>query len=148
MSYQEVKNYVSLISTLCIFGGYCTYVFLNNRDDIWHSTASLSFWGAVVLILIPVSIVAKMVVTTLFIIIYRSVTKEQEPSFADELDKLIGLKASRVSYFVFVAGFLLGMCALAMEWPLSWAFVILIFAGFLAEVADGVAQLYLYRKGI
>ncbi len=100
MSYQEVKNYVSLISTLCIFGGYSTYVFLNNRDDIWHSTASLSFWGAVVLILIPVSIVAKKVVTTLFIIIYRSVTKEQEPSFADELDKLIGLKASRVSYLL------------------------------------------------
>lgn len=148
MSYQEIKNYVSLISTVCIFGGYCSYVFLNNREEIWHSTASLSFWGVVVLILIPVSIVAKIVVTILCIIIYRTVTKEQEPSFADELDKLIELKASRISYFVFVAGFLLGMCALAMEWPLSWAFVILILSGFLAEVADSVGQLYLYRKGI
>ncbi|WP_027086594.1 hypothetical protein [Cohnella panacarvi] len=148
MSYQEIKNVVSLISTVCIFGGYCAYVFLNNRDEIWHSTATLSFWGAVVLILIPVSIVARIVVTILFIMIYRMVTKEQEPSFADELDKLIELKASRVSYAVFVVGFLFGMFALAMEWPLSWAFVFMICSGFMAEVADGVAQLYWYRKGI
>jgi hypothetical protein len=148
MSYQEIKNYVSLISTVFIFGGYCSYVFLNNRDEIWHSTASLSFWAAVVLILIPVSIAAKIVVTILFIIIYRAVTKEQEPSFADELDKLIELKASRISYFVFVAGFLLGMCGLALEWPLSLAFVMMICFGFLAEMADGATQLYLYRKGI
>ena len=148
MSYQEIKNYVSLICTMLIFGGYCLYVYVNYGEQIVNSTAPLSFWGAVILILIPVSIVAKIIVSIVFVMIYRMVTKEQEPAFTDELDKLIELKASRVSYYVFIFGFLLSMCVLAMEWPLSVAFVILVFCGFLAEMADGVAQLYLYRKGI
>lgn len=148
MSYQEIKNYVSLISTMLIFGGYCLYVYANYGGQIMDGTATLSFWGAVILILIPVSVAAKIVVSIIFVIVYRMVTKEQEPAFTDELDKLIELKASRISYYVFVLGFLLAMCALALEWPLSLAFIILVFCGFLAEMADGVAQLYLYRKGI
>lgn len=131
-----------------IFGAYCLYVFQKYQEQILNSTASLSFWGSVILTLILVSIVANIIITIVFIIIYRVTTNEDEPSFADELDILIELKASRISYYVFIVGFLLAMGALAMDMPLSLTFTILIFSGFFAQVVENVTQLYYYRKGV
>ena len=75
MSYQEKKNIVSLISTLLIFGFYCLYVFQKYQEGSIDSTDTFRFWGAVILILIPVSIVAKIIITIVFNIIYRITTK-------------------------------------------------------------------------
>jgi len=147
MSYQEKKIYVSLISTTLIFGFYCLYVFQNHQESI-DSSESFSFWGAVILILIPASIVAKIIIAIVFNIINRITTNEKEPSFADELDKLIELKATRISHYVFVAGFLLAMGLLAMDQPPSAMFITLILSGFLSELLGGITQLYLYRRGV
>jgi hypothetical protein len=147
MSYQEKKNIVSLISTLLIFGIYCWYVFQMYQEGRIDST-SFRFWGAVILILIPVSIVAKIIISIVFNIINRITTNEKEPSFSDELDKLIELKAIRNSHSVFVAGFLLAMVLLVFDKPPSVMFITLILSGFLSEVVGGITQLYLYRKGV
>jgi hypothetical protein len=147
MSYQEKKIYVNLISTTVIFGFYCLYVFQTHQERI-DSTDSFSFWAAVILILIPVSIVAKIIISIVFNIINRITTNEKEPSFSDELDKLIELKAIRNSHSVFVAGFLLAMVLLVIDKPPSVMFITLILSGFLSEVVGGITQLYLYRKGV
>jgi hypothetical protein len=147
MSYQEKKNYVNLFSTSLIFGFYCLYVFQTHQESI-DSTDSFSFWGSVILILIPVSIVAKIIVSIVFNIINRIATNEKEPSFSDELDKLIELKAIRISHYVFVAGFLLAMGSLVIDMPPSVMFITLIFSGFASEVVGGITQLYLYRRGV
>jgi hypothetical protein len=147
MSYQEKKIYVNLISTIVIFGFYCLYVFQKYQDSI-DSTDSFKFWGAVILILIPVSIVAKIIISIVFNIINTITTNEKEPSFSDELDKLIELKALRYSHSVFVAGFLLALVLLVIDKPPSAMFITLIFSGFLSEVVGGITQLYLYRKGV
>lgn len=148
MSYQEKKNIVSLISTILIFGSYCLYVFLRFNDANVEGAELFRFWGAVILILIPVSIVAKIIIEIVFIIINRIATKEVEPSFTDELDKLIDLKAMRISYFVFIFGFLLAMGSLVLQMPPSAMFIILFLAGFTSEVASILWRLYLYRKGV
>ncbi|WP_236339869.1 hypothetical protein [Paenibacillus plantiphilus] len=98
--------------------------------------------------MILVSIVANIVITIVFIIIYRITTNEEEPAFADELDKLIELKAIKISHYVFLLGFLLAMSSLAMDMPLSVTFILLIFSGFLAQLGNIVTQLYHYRKGV
>jgi len=147
MSYQEKKSIVSLISSLLIFGSYCVYVYQaqgGGNPDVEDPR----FWASAILVLIPVSIAAKIVISIFFSIVYKIATNEAEPSFSDELDKLIGLKAVRASHYVFVLGFLLALLALVLHQPLSVMFIVLALAGFLSEVAGLLTQLYLYRKGV
>ncbi len=148
MSYQEKKNIVSLVSTILIFGFYCLYVFQRYQEGSMDTTETFKFWGAAILILIPVTIVAKIIIDIVFNIINRIATKEKEPSFSDELDKLIELKATRISHYVFVLGFLLAMGSLVMEMQPSTMFIILIFSGFVSEVVGVITTLYCYRRGV
>ncbi|MCL6603541.1 MAG: hypothetical protein K6T94_11750 [Paenibacillus sp.] len=148
MSYQEKKNIVSLMGSLFIFGMYCLYVFQKQSVGSIDSTDTFRFWGAFILILIPVSIVAKIIITIVFNIIYRLTTNEIEPSFYDELDKLIELKATRNSYYVFILGFLLSMGSLVLEMQPSAMFIILIASGLVSEMVGGITQLYHYRRGV
>jgi hypothetical protein len=148
MSYQEKKNVVSLISTTLIFGFYCLYVFQRYQDGSIDSADTLHFWAGAILILIPVSIVAKIITSIVFNIINRITTNEKEPSFADELDKLIELKATRNSHYAFVLGFLLAMGSLVMDMTPSMMFIILLISGFVSEVVGVLTQLYHYRRGV
>jgi len=148
MSYQEKKNIVSLLGTLLVFVIYCLYVFEKYPEATLDSLDSFSFWASVNLILIPVSIVAKIIISIVFNIIYRITTKEKEPSFADELDKIIELKATRNSHYMFILGFLVAMGSLVVEMPPYMMFIILIFSGLLSEVVGVTTQIYLYRKGV
>jgi hypothetical protein len=148
MSYQEKKNIVTLVGTLLVFVLYCLYVFQKYPAGNLNSTDTFSFWGASILILIPVSIVAKIIITIVFNIIYRITNNEVEPSFSDELDRLIGLKATRNSHYAFILGFLLSMGSLVMDMPYSAMFMIFIFSGFVSEMVGVITQLYLYRRGV
>ncbi|AJY74195.1 hypothetical protein [Paenibacillus beijingensis] len=148
MSYQEKKNIVSLISTIVVFGAYCWNVYLRYNDTNMEGAELFRFWGAAILILVPVSMVARMIIEIIFIIINWLSTKEAAPSFADELDKIIELKAIRISYFVFILGFLLAMGSLVLQMKLSSMFIIMFLSGFTADVAGIIWRLYLYRKGV
>lgn len=148
MSFQEKRNIVSLFSTLLIFTLYCMYVFQRYQEGSLDSTDTFKFWGSVILILIPVSIVAKIIIHIVFSIIHTIATNEKEPSFSDELDKLIELKVTRNSHYVFVLGFVLSMGSLVMDMSPSVMFIILILSGFVSEVVGIIPQLYLYRRGV
>lgn len=148
MSYQEKKNIVALATTLLVFGSYSLYMYIRFNDANLEGAELFRFWGAFILILIPVSIVARIIIEVGFIVVNRITTKEVEPSFADELDKLILLKAMRTSFFVFVFGFLLAMGSLVLNMAISTMFIILILSGFLSEVAGNISQLYYYRRGV
>lgn len=148
MSYQEKKNIVSLISTLLIFSLYSMYVFQMYKEGSFHSTDDFSFWGSFIIILIAVSILAKIIINIIFNIIYRITTHEKEPSFSDELDKLIHFKSITVSHYVFVVGFVLAMGLLAMGVPPYIMFIILIFSGVISDVVGMITEIYLYRKGV
>ncbi|WP_261304292.1 hypothetical protein [Paenibacillus andongensis] len=148
MSFQEKKNIVSLFTTLLIFSIYSMYVFQKYQEGSFHASNEFSFWGAFILILIPVSIVAKVIIHIVFSILNTLATKEKEPLITDELDKLIALKSTRNSHYVFIIGFLLSMIPLVMDQPPYVMFIILIGSGLLSEVVGISTQLYLYRKGV
>ena len=148
MSIQERKLLISLLSTFLIFGLYSLYVHQNAPFGVPDPDSPYRFWGSFILILIPVTIAAKIVIAIVFSILHKIATNEEEPRFADELDRLIGLKASRNSYYVFVLGFVLAMAALVLDMSPATMFVILVGSGFMAEVTDYVSQLYYYRKGV
>ncbi|MFD2611445.1 hypothetical protein [Paenibacillus gansuensis] len=148
MTYQEKKSIVSLISTILIFGFYCLYMYPQFPEGRLESAETFRFWGSFVLVLMLISIVAHIVISIIFNIIFRITTKEKEPKFADELDKLIELKANRISFFVFIIGFLLAMGSLVIDRPSQAMFMILIASGFLSDLTGSVTKLYHYRKGV
>ncbi|CAN7727984.1 hypothetical protein [Paenibacillus sp. LjRoot56] len=148
MTYQEKKSIVSLISTILIFGAYCLYMYPQFPEGGLESTETFRFWGSFVLVLMLVSIVAHIIISIIFNIVFRITTREKEPKFADELDKLIELKANRISFFVFIIGFLIAMGSLVIDMPSQAMFMILIASGFLSDLTGSVTKLYHYRKGV
>jgi hypothetical protein len=111
-------------------------------------TETFRFWGSFVLILTLVSIVAHIIISIIFNIVFRVTTREKEPAFADEMDKLVDLKATRNSFFVFIVGFLLAMTSLVVDQPSQVMFIILIASGFISDVTGSVTKLYHYRRGV
>ncbi|MDN5202706.1 hypothetical protein QQ008_15055 [Fulvivirgaceae bacterium BMA10] len=147
MSYQEKRAIVSILSSLLIFGCYSFYVFQINQEESLSRINEPGFWGSFILILIPVSIVAKIIIYILFLIINKIATNESAPSFEDERDKLIELKATRNSHYVFAIGFLLAMVTQVIDMPLYSMFIILISSGLVTEIIDEISKFYLYRRG-
>jgi hypothetical protein len=147
MSYQERRAIASLIGTVLISAFYFIFAFQRYPAGNSYSTDVFHFWGSAILIFIPVSIVAKIVIHIQFNIIYAMATNEKEGSFSDERDKLIGLKATRNSLYVFTSGFLLAMGSLIMDMPPSVMFIILISSVIVSELFGDITQLYFYRRG-
>ncbi|MFC5448650.1 hypothetical protein [Paenibacillus aestuarii] len=148
MTYQEKKSIVSLISAVLIFVSYCLYKYPQYPEDGLESTVTFHFWGSFVLILALFSIVAHILISIIFNIIFRITTGEKEPAFEDEMDKLIGLKAARNSFALFILGFILSMGSLVIDLPSNVMFITLIASGFIADVTGSVTKLYHYRKGV
>ena len=148
MTYQEKKSIVSVISTIFIFVSYCLYMYLRYPGGAAESSEVFRYWGSFVLFLILFSIVAHIIISIIFNIVFRITTNEKEPAFADELDKLIDLKANRNSFFVFIVGFLFAMGSLVIYEPSQVMFIILITSGFISDVTGSVTKLYHYRRGV
>jgi hypothetical protein len=147
MSYQERRAIVNFVSSLLITALYSLVMASHYPDADAYSVEVFRFWGAFILILIPVSIVARIVIYIGFSILNTIATREMEPSITDERDKLIELKAARISLYVFTFGFLLAMISLVVEQPPWVMFTLLILAGILSDTLNELAQFYFYRRG-
>ncbi len=148
MSFQERRAIVSLISSILITAAYSAYMIQRYPEASPYSIEVFRFWGAFFLILIPVSIVAKIVIYIVFYIVNTIATREEEPSITDERDKLIELKATTRSLYVFMFGFLLAMGSLVVDMQPSVMFIILIGSGIASEMVSDISQFYFYRRGV
>ena len=147
MSYQERRALVSVISTIVITVLYSIYMLQRYPDAVDYSPEIFHFWGSFFLILIPVTIAAKIAITILFSIFSTVTTQEGEPSVTDERDTLIELKSNRNGLYVFSIGFLLAMATLVISQPPAVMFIGLISAGVLSEIVSEISQFYFYRRG-
>jgi hypothetical protein len=147
MSYQERRSIVNLISTILISAVYCAYMIQRYPVKDSYSVDVFHFWGAFFLILIPVSIVAKIIIYIVFAIINAIATREEEVPITDERDKLIETKAHMNSNYVFIVGFVLAMGSLAIDRPPSVMFIILLLSGIVSEMVSDISQFHFYRKG-
>jgi len=147
MDNKEKQVMVTSISMVVIFLSYSLYVYNKYIADNFDIVNDFKFWGKTFLILIPVTIIAQIVIHIIFAIVNRIVTNEDMETKTDERDKLIELKALRISHWVFTFGFLLSMVSLVMEMPAYMMFIILIASGFISAVVSGIAKIYFYRNG-
>jgi hypothetical protein len=146
MSFQEKRSFVSLFANVAVFTVY--YLYLCGLEQPAEPLLQVRFWCAAILISLPVLIVCKIVIHILFSIVNTIATRENEPGFEDELDKLIDLKAVRNFSYVFSAGVLLSLAAPLLNLPLQIFFEILLFTILAAGITLDLSQLYFYRKGV
>ena len=147
MSAHERQATVSLLSTLLLAAFFLAYVLPRYPSGNPYAPEVFHFWGWVVVILVPVSIVANIAVSIVFSIIYTMATQEQASSFADERDKFIELRALRNALYVFTCGFFLAMVTLAIGMPPSVMFIVLMCSGYGSGLVGNISQLCLYRQG-
>jgi hypothetical protein len=147
MTAHERQTTISLLSTLLLAAFFLAYVLPRYPAGNPYAPEVFHFWGLVVVILVPVSIVANIAVSIVFSIIYAMATQEKISSFADERDKLIELRALRIALYVFICGFFLAMGALAIGMPPSVMFIVLMCSGYGSGLVGDISKLYLYRQG-
>jgi len=147
MDNKEKQILVTVISLILILACYSLYVYNKYIAENFSIINDFKFWGKTFLILIPVTIVSQIVIHIVFAIINKIVTNEDMPTLSDERDKLIDLKAIRISHWVFTTGFLLSMVSQVIGMP-PWAmFITLVASGFVSGIVSEIAKIYFYRKG-
>jgi hypothetical protein len=147
MSYQERRSLVNLISSIVVISLYTAYMIQRYPEVGSYAPEVFHFWGSFFLILVPVSIVARIVIYILFAIVNAIATREQEPPITDERDKSVEVKAQINSVYVFVAGFILAMGSLVIGMPPAVMFGLLLLAGVLSEIVSDISRFYFYRRG-
>ena len=137
-----------MISTIVVLGIYYWSVLQRFDSQAMTTDEQLQFWAKAILIAIPISIATKIVMMIVFVIMNYIITREELPCFEDERDKLIELKATRNSYFIFGLGFLVALVVLAFGYPPKFMFIALILAGIGSEVFENLSKFYYHRKGV
>lgn len=148
MSYQERKSVVSLISNLLIFAIYYGFMLRMEQKVPENTDETVHFICSAILLLLPVLIFGKLIIHIVFTIINSMLKNEREPSFTDELDKLILLKSIRNFCFVFAFGFFAAIGTVASGAGSSVLFHLFLFMIILAGITIDLSQLYFYREGM
>ena len=147
MSYQEQRSLVNLVSTFLVTGLYAAYMLPRQPQGDPYSPEIFHFWGTFFLILIPVTIGAKVLILIVFHLINAIATQEAEPPITDERDKLIELRATRGRFLVFTLGFLIAMISQIGDMPPATMFTILVVSAVVAETVSDVTHIVFYRRG-
>ena len=148
MSYREKENIVNIFSGLLITGIYSWEVYQRHLAGRFDLTEDIRQWGIIFLIFIGVTIVARIIIYIIFHIINAIATRGEEIPVEDERDKIIKLKATRNSHYVFSGGFVLAIVGLSLGLPVYSIFIVFIISGLLSEIIDNGSQIYYYRKGV
>ena len=148
MSYQEKQNIVNSFSGLLVTVIYALLVYQRHLQGNFDLTEDFRTWGIIFLICIGISIVVRIIIQIIFHIINAIATREEKTPVEDERDKLIKLKATRNSYYVFTSGFVMSVMGLAVGMPVYGMFIAFVGVGLIAEIIENGSQIYFYRKGI
>lgn len=148
MSYREKENIVNIFSGLLITGIYSWEVYQRHLAGRFDLTEDFRQWGIIFLVFIGVTIVARIIIYIIFHIINAIATRGEEIPVEDERDKIIKLKATRNSHYVFSGGFVLAIVGLSVGLPVYSIFIFFIISGLLSEIIENGSQIYYYRKGV
>ncbi len=165
MSYQEKKTVVTMVTSALLLVAYCIYAFGRVQAGLAMSD-DLKFWAGTMLVFVGISIVANISIQIVFHILMAisygvkqhketgdcneaSIDKHfQTETTEDEMDKMISLKSSRVAFITAGIGFGTGL-AMVMFGASAAVLINAVYVGFsFGMIAEGIAQLHFYRKGV
>ena len=145
----EVKNiYAGFASTVVIFSIYFVVVSNMYAAGRFEGPEGMALLGKAILALMAGGIVVHILMTILANIVIAILQNDPEPSFVvDERDKLIELRGLRVSYYVFGAGYVAAMIAMALGMAVFWVFNLLLVFCALSALTEAAVKLVWYRRG-
>ena len=165
MSYKEQKTITTMVTSLAVLTAYCIRAFGQVQSGS-AAAGDLRFWAITMLTFIGIGIVAAIVIQIIFHILHSigiSVRekvrnhdfdeKEIERTIKaemveDEMDRLIELKSNRIGFTLAGIGFVGALFSLVLNASPGVMINILFFSFFIGSLAEGVAQLYYYRRGV
>ena len=150
MSFQQKNITVSLANFSLILSIFIIRVFQMVQEGSFNSTNVFRLWGITIALAILVTIFATILTHIVSAIIQAIKTGEEDPKIEDiedERDKLIDLRGTKVTYFVYSIGVFLSMLTFTLGRPPLVMFTLLIFFGIVAQITGDISRLYLYRRG-
>lgn len=148
MAYQERKTMAMIISSVIIFTVYVLILNSKYQNGDFSNADPLRLGAVILLLVIPLQIVSKIITMILFTMGQAiAVQGDPEIPIEDERDKVIEQRAMRIAFYFFGGGFLLAMGSIALAWPLSVAFYLLLGSLFASDIGSGIAQFRYYRRG-
>jgi hypothetical protein len=151
MSFQQKNVAVSLGNFSLIMAYFLIRVFGLMRDGSFLPPEIFRLWGWTIGLSIIVTIAATILTHIVSAIIQAILSGGKEPEvegMADERDKLIDLRGTKVTYLVSSIGVFLSMLSFVLNQQALVMFTLLIFFGLLAQIAGDVTRLSLYRRGV
>ncbi len=147
MTTQQKRPIVFMIIDIITFVTY--YIFITSiYEKQIISTGELPFWGASILILVPILIISRIVLYVIYSIISTSINRKKEEKFLiDEFGKIIKLKASRNFSNTFMIGFMLIMGLLISGISINTMFKLLYFSILAAFIVHNLSEFYYTRRG-
>ncbi|MBC7777932.1 MAG: hypothetical protein H7246_21035 [Phycisphaerae bacterium] len=161
MSYQKKRVIVSLVSGSLFILAYCTFLASGLASGAFVDK-DLQFWAQTMLQFVGVGAVASIAAQIVFHFAYSAAiaaemgkTKGEALDKAikasmveDEMDKLIGLKSSRIAFVFAGFGFVAALFALALDAAPPLMLNIVFVSFLLGAVLEGIGHLYFYKKGV
>ena len=157
MSFQERNITASLVSFSLILVIFLISVLAMVQGGNFTSTNVFRLWGIIIVLAIVATILltifTHIISAIVSAIVHYIKTGDENPEIdeiehiADERDKLIDLRGTRVTYVVSSIGVFLAMLSFVFGQPALVMFTLIIFAGVLAQVVGDIYRLVLYRRG-
>lgn len=149
MSFQEKNFAVSLVNFSLILVFFLIQVLQLVRADRFVEAELFRLAGIVIALAIVVTILAT-ILTHIVSAIIEAIRTKKEPvleDIADERDRLIDLRGTRITYALSSTGVLISMLTFVFGQPPLVMFTSLIFFGLVAQVVGDSARLLFYRRG-
>jgi len=153
MSYQEKRGLTNIISSFLITAIYGYIMYQKYLNGALDDSNIFRFWAIIVLIFIPISIIARIIIMIIFHIIEAIVQTakgndvDEDLSTLDERDKLFQMKATSVSMYIFSLGFVVALITQLFDVSNHLFFIVLVIAGFLTDFVSEFIMMRYYKKG-
>lgn len=153
MSYQEKKGITNIISSILITTIYSIVIYQKYLNGLLDDENIFRFWAIIVLIFIPISIVARIIIMIIFHIVESIVQTargndiEDELSSLDERDRIFNMKASSTAMYIFSLGFIIALATQLFDVSNHIFFIVIMVAGFLTDLVSELMMIRYYRRG-
>ncbi|MCK4551532.1 MAG: hypothetical protein KAU02_01350 [Tenericutes bacterium] len=154
MTYNEKKSLTNIVSSVLITTIYAIIIYQKYLNGVLDDTNIFKFWAIIILIFIPISIVARIIIMIIFHILESIVQTakgndiEDEMDIVDERDKFIQVKASATSMYIFGLGFVLALVTQLFDVSNHIFFIVLMIAGLITDIVSESLMIRYYRRGV
>lgn len=153
MSVQERRSLYNIFMNVLISVVYFIIVYNKFQNGDYDTENLMKFYSTVILIYIPISVGARIILMILFRIggeIRKEVTQntDEDLDIVDERDKLVALEGNRISLVVFSVGFIIALVTQVFDQSVHVFFLTILAFGMLSEIYGNIAEIIYYRRGV